>query len=303
MGGVLPQVRLLPPAPGVYRFRDGAGRVLYLGRATDLRSRVASYWRDLGDRPHLARMVARVERLEAVVCDSVHEAAWLERNLLEESMPRWNRTPGGQEVPVYLMLDAGPARPGLRVAHRPAGGAAFGPYLGGLRARRAASALHRIHPLPYAKSSPTGAERDMAARLGIGPADRDPLAGAVAAVLRREPGAVRATRDLLIERRDAAAAELSFERAAKIQGEIEALDWVTCAQRVTTMDGRTTTVHGWADGVLVRFGIRDGRLCVWTQRRAARPPVHRTISGWETFAQRNAALAALFLAESNLKRG
>jgi hypothetical protein len=42
---------------------------------------------------------------------------------------------------------------------------------------------------------------------------------------------------------------------------------------------------------------------VWTQRRAARPPVHRTISGWETFAQRNAALAALFLAESNLKRG
>jgi len=47
----------LPLAPGVYRFRDGAGRVLYLGRATSLRRRVASYWGDLGDRRHLARMM------------------------------------------------------------------------------------------------------------------------------------------------------------------------------------------------------------------------------------------------------
>src|SRR4051812_27158476 len=116
---VLPQVRRLPAAPGVYRFRDAGGRVLYVGRATGLRSRVASYWSDLGGRPHLARMVAAVARVEALVCDSVHEAAWVERNLLEQRMPRWNRTPGGQEVPVYLLLDDGAATPGLRVAHRP----------------------------------------------------------------------------------------------------------------------------------------------------------------------------------------
>jgi excinuclease ABC subunit C len=143
---VLPQVRQLPSAPGVYRFRDGRGRVLYVGRATELRGRVASYWSDLRDRPHLARMVAAVARVEAVVCDSVHEAAWLERNLLEESLPRWNRTPGGQEVPVYLVLDDGPAKPGLKVTHLPVPGRIFGPYLGGLRARLALSALHRIHP-------------------------------------------------------------------------------------------------------------------------------------------------------------
>jgi excinuclease ABC subunit C len=293
MGGVLPQVRLLPPAPGVYRFRDGGGRVLYVGRATDLRSRVASYWRDLRDRPHLARMVARIERLEAVVCDSVHEAAWLERNLLEESMPRWNRTPGGAEVPAFLTLDGGPARPGLRVDHRPGAGTTFGPYLGGLRARQAASALHRIHPLPYAKSSPTGAERDMADRLGVRPADREALTAAIAAVLRREPAAVRTARERLHDLRDAASAGLAFERAAKIQAEIEAFDWVTCVQRATTSDGVTGTVHGWADGVLVRFAIRDGRLCAWTQRRATRPPAAVTIPGWAEFAQRNAVLAGL----------
>jgi excinuclease ABC subunit C len=92
------QAALLPLAPGVYRFRDGAGKVLYLGRATSLRRRVASYWGDLGGRAHLSRMVARVGRVEAVACDSGHEAAWLERNLLQARKPPWNRAPsGGQE--------------------------------------------------------------------------------------------------------------------------------------------------------------------------------------------------------------
>lgn len=58
----------LPLGPGVYRFRDAAGHVLYLGRAVSLRRRVISYWGDLGDRPHLAAMVARIARVEAVIC-------------------------------------------------------------------------------------------------------------------------------------------------------------------------------------------------------------------------------------------
>ena len=85
----------LPLAPGVYRFRDAAGRVLYVGRAVSLRRRVLSYWGDLGDRPHLSRMVARIASLEAVACDSAHEAAWLERNLLRASLPPWNRSQTG----------------------------------------------------------------------------------------------------------------------------------------------------------------------------------------------------------------
>src|ERR1700733_10047122 len=138
----------LPLTPGVYRFRDAADQVLYLGRATVLRRRVASYWLDLRDRGHLAPMVARVRRIEAVSCDSAHEAAWLERNLLATSLPPWNLTMGGQEHPVYIRLDPRPARPGLSVAHepanRPAGTAYFGPYLGGRPARAAGKGLGRV---------------------------------------------------------------------------------------------------------------------------------------------------------------
>jgi excinuclease ABC subunit C len=290
-----PEISRLPREPGVYRFRDDGGRVLYLGRATDLRARTASYFGNLGNRPHLIRMVGRITRVEAVACASVHEAAWLERNLLEDRMPRWNRTPGGAEVPLYLRLDAGPATPGLHLAHGPER-ATHGPFLGGLRTRLAVRALHKIKPLPYAGESLSGSERSMAALYGVRPEDRDRLARALTEVLDRRPEAVREVLDALTTRRDEASAGLDFERAAKVQAEIEAVQWLTSVQRAHCPAAEDCEIHGWSDGVLVSFTVRAGRLSGWRQRacgsRAAAPDLSRTPPIWQHFAQRNAELAA-----------
>jgi excinuclease ABC subunit C len=287
-----PEISRLPREPGVYRFRDAAGRVLYIGRATDLRARAASYFGNLGNRPHLIRMVHRIARVEAVACASVHEAAWLERNLLEDRMPRWNRTPGGQEVPLYLRLDAGPATPGLHLTHLPEK-ATHGPFLGGLRTRVAVRALQKINPLPYAGATLTGAEREMATLYGVRPEDRDRLARALAEVLDRRPQAVREALEALTTRRDQASAALDFERAAKVQEEIEAVEWLTSVQRAFRPAAEDCEVHGWADGVLVSFTVRGGRLAGWRQRRCGPPPhLSRTPPIWQPFAQRNAELAA-----------
>jgi excinuclease ABC subunit C len=273
--------------------------VLYIGRASSLRSRVASYWLDLRDRAHLARMVTRVTSIRAVTCASVHEAAWLERNLLAASLPPWNRTPGGQETEVYLCLDERPAAPGLSVVHerRPGDGRRyFGPCLGGLRARTAVSALNRILPLAEAGTRLTGARLEIArarGRVGGDPAD---LAASIAAVLDRQPEAVALARAELAQLRDRASAALAFELAGRIHDELHALDWVTCPQRVTADDGGDFAVHGWADGILVSFRSRDGRLGDWSQRRCG--PAHGaalvavTPPAWTDFAQRNADLAA-----------
>jgi excinuclease ABC subunit C len=82
---------------------------------------------------------------------------------------------------------------------------------------------------------------------------------------------------------------LAFEIAGRIQDEIEALDWVTCPQRVT-IDAHDFDVCGWSGGVLVRFGIRDGRLCQWSQHRCsqsgATPQLAAIPAGWSGFAQR-----------------
>jgi excinuclease ABC subunit C len=271
----------LPCAPGVYRFRDARGRVLYIGRATTLRSRVASYWSDLRDRDHLAPMVACVAAIEAVVCDSAHEAAWLERNLLEASLPRWNRTPGGQESAVYIRMDTRPSAPGLSVAYRaePARHVRhFGPYLGCLRAQRAVTALHRILPLPYAGTQLRGAARDLARARGAVSTDRSALTGSLTAILAREPAAVSRARGTLERLRDRAAEALAYEFAARIQDEIAALDWVTCPQKVTTMAATNRTVCGWSQ-----------RACSMPGAAGA---LAATPRAWTDFMQRNAELAA-----------
>jgi excinuclease ABC subunit C len=179
----------------------------------------------------------------------------------------------------------------------------FGPYLGGLRVRLAASALHRVLPVAYAADGLRGSDRGMAAARGIGPGDRSALTETVVAVLERDAAAVTWLRAELERRRDSAAAELAFELAARIQAEIEAADWVTAEQKVTLASGDDADVHGWAvtgegevGGVLVSFGVRNGRLGEWRQRScgeaAAAALLAATPPAWVPFAQRNAELAA-----------
>lgn len=303
--GALPAMTArLPRVPGVYRFRDAAGGVLYIGRATSLRSRVASYWALPGPhgREHLATMVARVARIEAVACDSAHEAAWLERNLLSTSLPPWNKTPGGQEVPVCIVLDSRPARPRLAVNHIPApewlaeGAERFGPYLGGGRVRTAVRGLSRSMPVFYTGTGLRGAELDIARARDVTAADRESFATAIRAVLRREPEAVAHVRAHLTHLRDQAARTLAFELAAQINEEIAALEWVTCPQRASSLARADFTASGWSAGMLTRFVVRGGQIVGWTQVRCAEadPPsgLVATPAAWVAFAQRNADLAA-----------
>jgi excinuclease ABC subunit C len=246
-------------------------------------------------------MVAKVRRVEAVVCDSVAEAAWLERNLLEAALPPWNRTEGGQETEVYIRLDKRPASPGLSVAHRhqPAAGVrSFGPYLGGLRARQAISGLERILPLSYtaAGTGVGGTRRDLARVRGYDNLDRATLVAKITSVLQREADAVAWASSELELLRTKAAGSLAFELAARIQTELQALDWVTCPQRVTTISSADFTAVGWSDGRSLRFEIRAGRLRDWTSAPCALTEVAAALAltpaSWADFTQRNAELAA-----------
>jgi len=289
---------VLPTTPGVYRFRDDRGRAIYVGRAADLRHRVASYGGGLSDRPHLRRMVAQIARVEALPCDSAHEAAWLERNILVTAKPRWNRVRGGLEVPSYITLTRTTTTARLAVAHTPvaSGGVlTFGPYLGGTRTRLAVDGLDRVLGLAYAGDRLGGFDRDMARVRGVRAEDRSVRAELAADSLTRDPTALAVVTELLVAQRDAAAAALAFEAAARVQAEIEALVWVTAEQKVTVDDGPDVVVAGWHDGVLVRLEIRGGRMNHWHQRevsaRAAAATLSATPPRWVGFADRAARQA------------
>lgn len=200
---------------------------------------------------------------------------------------------------MFIKLDCGPRSPGLTVVHEahPSEGARhFGPYLGGNKVRLAVSGLRRMLPVAYASENLTGSGRDMARVLGVDREEREALLRSLAAVLDRDPVAVASIGTALTRRLEEAAHAQDFERAGRMHAEMAAIEWVVAEQKMALREPLDKTVCGWAQGVLVSFEMRRGRVCSWQQRRCSEASARRYVENSPLssadFGRRNAELAA-----------
>lgn len=137
--GKLKWVAKLPRKPGVYLFKDPAGRVLYVGKAVDLRRRVRQYFGQ-DDRRKISQLLREAASLDHIVCANELEASVLEVRLIHQLTPRFNRQSKRWRSYAYLKVTLDERFPRLSVvaSPRPADGCL---YVGPLPSRRAAGLL------------------------------------------------------------------------------------------------------------------------------------------------------------------
>jgi DNA polymerase-3 subunit epsilon len=137
----------LPSAPGVYLFRARDGRVLYVGKSVDLRSRVKSYFYGDG-RKKVENLLAETASVDGIACGSELESLILEARLIREHEPKYNRRGKTWRKYAYLRIDDAEAYPRIKVVRETNGSGAFlGPFPSSSLARLAKEALEDVFPI------------------------------------------------------------------------------------------------------------------------------------------------------------
>ncbi|WP_296270311.1 excinuclease ABC subunit UvrC [Pseudomonas sp. UBA6323] len=130
--------------PGVYRMFDGEARLLYVGKAKNLKKRLASYFRKTGQAPKTAALVARIAQIETTITANETEALLLEQTLIKEWRPPYNILLRDDKSYPYVFLSDGEfPRLGIHRGAKKAKGRYFGPYPSALAIRESLSLLQK----------------------------------------------------------------------------------------------------------------------------------------------------------------
>ncbi len=289
--------------PGVYRFRDPHGRVIYVGKAKSLRSRLTSYFADIaGLAPRTRQMVMTAGSVEWTVVTTEVEALQLEYNWIKEFDPRFNiRYRDDKTYPVLavtlneeyprLMVYRGPRRKGVRY---------FGPYSHAWAIRETLDLLTRVFPARTCSAGVFKRHRQIDRPCLLGYIDKcsAPCVGRVTAEEHRQivldfcdflAGKTdRLARDME-QQMTAAAEELDFERAARLRDDIAALKRALEKQAVVLGDGTDADVVAFADDDLEAavqvFHVRGGRVRGqrgWIVEKSSEPEATRDSDAEQT---------------------
>lgn len=273
-----PRTGDIPTSPGVYRFSDPCGRVIYVGKAKNLRNRLTSYFQDLANlHPRTQQMVTSAGAVQWTVVRSEVEALTLEFTWIKEFNPRFNVIFKDDKSYPYLAVSMGESFPRVQVTRerKRAGSRYFGPYTQVWAIRETIDQLMRVFPMRSCSAGVFVRAKAQGRPCLLGYIDKcsAPCVGRISAQDHRElaeglcqfmegrTGPV--IRDLEAQMR-AASAELDFERAAKLRDDVIALRTVLERNVVVLDDGADADVFSLVsdelDAAVHVFHVRGGRV-------------------------------------------
>jgi excinuclease ABC subunit C len=273
---LLQKIRTIPTEPGVYLYKNAEGEVIYVGKAKNLRSRVASYfhegrWEDA----KTGTLVREAVDVDYIVVANNKEALALENNLIKQRKPRFNILLRDDKTYPYVKLTLGERWPRVYVTRRlrKDGSCYYGPYFPGNLAYRIVDLIHRnflipsckvdltrFHPRPclqyYIKRCLGPCVKDLTTSDAYQEAVRD-----VKLFLEGRPTDLSRS---LHARMEQAAAAQEYERAARYRDLISTVEQLQERQRLAAAEGDDADVFGYhyENGIVAvnLFHMRAGKM-------------------------------------------
>ena len=273
-----PAAGSIPTGPGVYRFRDAKGRVIYVGKAKNLRARLSSYFQDVGNlHPRTASMVTTGASVEWTVVDTEVEALQLEYSWIKEFDPRFNVKDRDDKSYPWLAVTVGEEFPRVMVGRgaKRKGTRYFGPYSHAWAIRETVDLLLRVFPMRSCSNGVFKRSAQIGRPCLLGYIDKcsAPCVGTVSAEEHREivddfcdfmAGSTTAFTKRIQREMYAASEALDFEKAARLRDDLGALTKALEKQAVVLGDGTDADVIALAEDpleVAVQiFHVRGGRI-------------------------------------------
>lgn len=239
------QLKHLPDSPGVYLMKDKEGTILYVGKATSLRSRVSSYFSRPPPSNKLRNLVARVCDLDFYVTATEPEALILELNLIKRHRPRYNVRLKDDKTFPYLKISIKEDFPRVLITRRleQDGGYYFGPFASALSVRHTLKAIKALFPFRSCTRPITG--RDSRAclwyHIGKCPApctgaiSRQEYARMIKQIVQFLQGKQEKVVKQLENRMNQASDAMEFEKAVQFRDQIQSIQRVIEGQKIATI--------------------------------------------------------------------
>ncbi|MBT3712858.1 MAG: excinuclease ABC subunit UvrC [Anaerolineae bacterium] len=266
----------LPDKPGCYLMKNAEGKIIYIGKAINLKNRVRSYFHaSAGHNRKTRRLVQEIANIEWIVVGSELEALILEMNLIKRHRPRFNvRLKDDKRYP-YIKVhwqDDFPKVTVTRQLRKKDGARYFGPYTSVWAVHQTLDLLRRIFPYLTCNREITGMDKraclyrdiNLCSAPCMGDATKDEYRQMIADLMQFLNGRTNPIVDRMQKEMAKASAELRYEKAASLRDQINAIEKVVEKQKVITKKQIDSDVIAMAredgDACVQIFFIRAGKM-------------------------------------------
>ena len=252
------QLKMLPNKPGVYIMHDAEDKIIYVGKAVNLKNRVRSYFRKTDKTERIKRMVSLIDHFEYIVVDNEAEALILECNLIKKNRPKFNVLLKDDKTYPYIKIDVKSDFPGVFITRRLTNDGAkyFGPYANPGSAKEMIDFIKQRYKIRQCRTLKPRTRPCLNYHIGrclapcMGYVTKEEYKEQINEIIDLLDGKTEKIIKELTEQMQIASQKMDYEKAANLRDRIQAIERISTKQKVSNISENNIDVIGIAKSEL-----------------------------------------------------